>query len=135
MAGTPMMLTDVEIAKLDDLKIYAEQPEHYYLVERGDAVPGDKPEHARELMALVPSDRTERVFRVVFSITENKGKRFRQASFRLHGGPGGRVPHPQVIEMFCHHLGFQGGLRDWIVYTEDDEKTIIVVCQVLCDVA
>lgn len=131
MAGTPMMIDEAEFEKLDSLKAYAEQPEHYYRAETDKTMPGDREEYTRALMATALPDATARGYKVVFSITENKGHIFRQLSVSIHGGPPDRWAHPVICEIFAKRLGFTGNWRtDWIVY-RDDPVRALVFCQEL----
>lgn len=130
MSGTPMTLTDVEFAKLDDLKKWAEEPEHLYRAEVDKVLPGDREEYTRAIFAVAVPDGSLRAFKVVFSITENKGHRFRQLSVSVHGGPKDRWPSPVIGSLFAKRLGFTGGIKDWIVYTDDPVRAL-VVCQEL----
>jgi hypothetical protein len=131
MTGTPMAIDEKELLELDSLKAYAEVPEHYYRAETDKTPPGDRDEYIRAIQAVSIADGSPRAYKVVFSITENKGHTFRQLSVSIHGGPPDRWPHPLVCTMFAKRLGFTGDWRkDWIAYKEEPVRAI-VLCQEL----
>lgn len=127
-------IAEDDLAELKSLRAYAEEPAHYYRPERGDGPPGDKKEYRRMLHAVGAEDGKPHKFKVVFSITENKGKRFRQASLSLDGFKNKKYPHPDVSLLICQELGFIGEPTGWVVFADLFVPGAVVINQMLGDV-
>jgi hypothetical protein len=87
----------------------------------GDPVPGDNPAFVARLGT----------YRVVFTLTEERGQLWRHLSVSV---PGGRLPHPAAVFMIADAFGFTGWDDkrltspgpDWGVGHDPDAHCIVV---------
>ena len=86
-------------------------------------IPGHDDRFVRYLEAVTATDRTKRIFRVVFSITKHQGLYYRQLSVSIHGGVSKkRMPNPDFMTTVAKLLGFVGELGDWQMNVRDKDK-------------
>ncbi len=89
----PLVIDDAARALAASVRAYADA--HPYRPGPGVKPPGDNPEH----VALINT------FRVVYSLTEAGGQRFRHLSVSV---PGTKWPNPAVIWTIAELFGFTG---------------------------
>lgn len=119
MIGRPLVIDAAAKAKAEMIIHHAEA--HPWDPTKPGPPPGDDPNFTTKL-----ND-----YRVVFSITDMHGVRFRQLSVSV---PSQNLPHPIAVFMICELFGFKGwdiekGARpapDWIVQKNDRANCIVV---------
>jgi hypothetical protein len=89
----PLIMDSAAKAEVARVKAHAES--NRYRPDRGDPTPGDNPAYVARLGS----------YRVVFTMTEQKGELWRHLSVSV---PGGKLPNPAAVFMIADAFGFTG---------------------------
>jgi len=112
-----VLITEADVARLAELRAYAERPENLFTLERQRArfIPGERAEFCHTI-----GDRIIGTLRLVYTITlSNEGAPHRHLSFSArYGIPVQMTGLPSVA--FASHVartyfGFTGTVEDWMV--------------------
>jgi len=125
MTLRPFLIDDKFKADCERLRVFAENPKNWYVLDETKMVPGDNPQYVLHFDS----------YRAVFTITHApklKPEPFRHLTVSI---PGENYPHPLVVLTLAHYLGFTGATLDndvvsqpgpWGIGADDDEGCAIV---------
>jgi hypothetical protein len=119
----PLVIDADAQAAIRKVRDYAEHPECVYRPSPGVLPPGDDAAHCCII----------NTYRMVYSVTEAQGHRFRHLSISV---PGKHYPNEFAVLMLSREFGFPGWNgtdgkfpSSWKIGLNKDEHCVVVVCE------